>query len=183
MRSFIFLMLCLLLFAFLPVNGQKHLDIANSFVGVTELTNNNDGAEVEMFQKSVNLKKGNAWCGAFVGYCLNTANVVNPKTRSGLARNYKHKNSIKANDVLIGKTKVPNGSLVIWEKGTTIFGHVGFVANWEKHHGTTIEGNTSSGRSGSQSDGDGVYRRYRTIMPANYFRITSFTIVSYEKAT
>lgn len=40
--------------------------------------------------------------------------------------------------------------------------HVGIVESVGSSRVTTIEGNTSSGNSGSQSNGDGVYRRYRT---------------------
>jgi len=87
------------------------------------------------------------------------------------------KTSIKANDVLLGTKIIPDGSLIIWEKGSTISGHIGFVEKWNKISGKTIEGNTSSGKVGSQSDGDGVYVRTRYIEPANYFRITSFTLV------
>ncbi len=162
------------------VNSQKHLEIAERFVGVKEATGHNDGPEVETFLKSVGRKKGDSWCSAFVSYCLTVANVRDPKIRSGLARDFKRsKNLILANDVLRGIKKIPPGSIVGWEKGNTIFGHIGFVfTNWNKQFGTTIEGNTSSGLKGSQSDGDGVYIRSRSIQPANYFRIMWFVLVS-----
>jgi hypothetical protein len=163
----------------LTVNAQKHLAIAQTFVGTKEATGENDGTEVEMFLKSVGRKKGDSWCSAFVSYCLSTADVREPKIRSGLARAFKKsKGLINANDVLRGTKKAETGSIVGWEKGGTVFGHIGFcLTNWDKQYGTTIEGNTSSGAKGSQSDGDGVYIRSRSIQPANYFRIRWFVPV------
>ena len=76
-----------------------------------------------------------------------------------------------------GKIKIPAGSLVIWKKGNTWKGHIGIVKSWNKGGGITIEGNTSAGITGSQSNGDGVYKRARVIQQYSYFRITHFTII------
>lgn len=177
--SYLALLLSLLLLSS-TVSGQKHLDIAQSFVGVQEATGRNDGPEVEMFLQSVGRKKGDSWCSAFVSYCLTVTDVKEPTIRSGLARAFKKsKGLINANDVLRGTKKIEPGSIVGWEKGNTIFGHIGFVMDWRQQYGTTIEGNTSSGVQGSQSDGDGVYIRSRSIQPANYFRIRWFVPVTY----
>ncbi len=162
------------------LNGQtpRHLAIAEKFIGVKEATGHNDGPEVEMFLHSVGRHKGDSWCAAFVSYCLTAAQIKEPKIRSGLARDFKRsKYLVLSNDVLRGIKWVPRGSLIGWEKGNTIFGHIGFVLNWEKQSGKTIEGNTSSGEQGSQSNGDGVYIRSRMIQPANYFRIRWFVFV------
>lgn len=179
MRYFFWACLLLLLLLSSIVNAQKHLDIAQHYVGVKEATGNNDGKEVEMFLHSVGRKKGDSWCAAFVSFCLTQANVKEPKIRSGLARDFKReKKLIMANDVLRGIKKVEPGYIVGWEKGNTIFGHLGFaLTNWNKAYGTTIEGNTSSGIKGSQFNGDGVYIRSRIIQPANYFRIVWFVPV------
>ncbi len=175
--SFLVCVLLLLLLLSI-VSGQKHLDIAQTFVGTKEATGKNDGPEVEMFLKSVGRNKGDSWCSAFVSYCLATASVKEPKIRSGLARAFKKsKGLINANDVLRGIKKVYPGSIVGWEKGNTVFGHIGIVMDWQKKYGITIEGNTSSGEKGSQSNGDGVYIRSRSIQPANYFRIRWFVPV------
>ncbi len=183
MRYSFWVCLLLLLPLLSTVSGQaaskEHLDIAQTFVGTKEATGRNDGAEVEMFLKSVGRKKGDSWCAAFVSYCLITANVKEPKIRSGLARDFKRsKGLIDAKFVLRGTKKIKAGSIVGWEKMNTVFGHIGFtLTKWNKQFGTTIEGNTSSGESGSQSNGDGVYIRSRSIQPANYFRIRWFVLV------
>jgi hypothetical protein len=162
-----------------PLNGQAHLDTALSYVGVREKTLRNDGPEVEKFLSYVGLRKGNSWCAAFVSYCLGVNNVVEPSIRSGLAYNFtKGKYVIKASDVLKYNLSLPKGTIVIWQKGTTIFGHIGFaVKPWSGIRGVTVEGNTSSGEKGSQSNGDGVYIRNRSINRLNYFSIRYFTLV------
>lgn len=169
--------LSLLLLPLLPLKAQNpaHLDTALAYVGVTELTNHNDGPEVEKFLKSVGRHKGDAWCAAFVSACLTYAHVVNPSVRSGLARSFKTKKSVNALRVLEGQYIVPVGSIVGWQNGTTISGHTGFTREvWKGVRGKTVEGNTSSGLKGSQDNGDGVYNKNRSIQPANYFRLTWF---------
>jgi len=163
-------------------NAQPHLDTALSYVGTKELTGHNDGKAVEMFLHSVGRHKGDSWCAAYVSYCLTAGHVKSPAVRSGLARSFKQSPGlIKANDVLMKIKSVPAGSIVGWEKGNTISGHIAFtIKRWCGISGNTVEGNTSSGISGSQSDGDGVYKRIRSIQPANYFRIKWFVLVSYK---
>ncbi len=179
--SFLVCALSLLLLSS-TVSAQKHLQIAQTYIGTKEATGHNDGEPIESFLRSVGRHKGDSWCAAFVSYCLTVANAKQPAIRSGLAREFKRgKGMIKAVDVLRGTKKVDKGFIVGWEKGETISGHIGFVfTKWNKQYGTTIEGNTSSGEKGSQADGDGVYIRARSIQPANYFRICWFVPVSYK---
>ncbi len=157
--------------------GIAHLDTAISYIGTKEKTGHNDGEAIERFLRSVGLNKGNPYCGAFVSYCL-TACKNTFSIRSGLARKFKTKNSIKAKDVFNHKVKIPAGSLVIWEKGFSITGHIGITfKQWVGKYGKTVEANTSSGIKGNQADGDGVYQRDREIQPYARFRITSFTLL------
>ncbi|MDR3626507.1 MAG: CHAP domain-containing protein [Ignavibacteriaceae bacterium] len=163
-------------------NNTRHLDTARSYIGTIEKTNHNDGPVVERFLRSVGRKKGESWCAAFVSYCLQAGNASFPLVRSGIARSFKLSGSIKAKDVLIGKYKILPGTIIVWEKGNTVFGHVGFVESWDKQSGITIEGNTSSDRNSVVNkaviSNEGVYRKRRSIEPANYFRITCFTQVT-----
>ena len=159
--------------------SPRHMQIAKGYVGTVEKTGHNDGAKIEWIIKSEGGATGSSYCSYFVSKCLDSAKVKEPTIRSGLARNFITKKSIPANDVLIGKTKIPEGTILIFQKGNTINGHIGFVKSWNKQYGNTIEGNTSSGQTGSQADGDGIWERKRKIEPTNYFRITSFTLVKY----
>lgn len=124
------------------------------------------------------LPQGNPYCAAFVSYCLEVNQAAKPTVRSALARNFIRPGSLKAKDVMYGRKAAPAGSLIIWRKGNTLFGHAGFVLfDWRGATGMTIEGNTTAQ---PRSDVEGVFIRKRTIYPANYFRITNFTLVSYE---
>lgn len=176
MLYFCLLTSSVLVYASQTVNeSSKVLKIAQSFIGVKE-QNINSGYWVNRFLKNVKLPSGNQWCGAFVSYCLDSAKVTSFKIRSGLARRFVTKNSIKATKVLYENKELPSGTIVIWRRGSSIFGHVGIVDQWTGKKGFTIEGNTTSGKKGVQYAGDGVYRRYRSIYPLNYFRITDFTV-------
>jgi hypothetical protein len=48
------------------------------------------------------------------------------------------------------------GSIVVFK-----FAHAGVVISGERTHDTTVEGNTSAGRKGSQRNGNGVFQRTR----------------------
>ena len=158
-------------------DGERVRNIAYGFVGTKEV-GNNGGYWVTKFLKSVGLRPGNPWCAAFVSFCLDSANIKTMRVRSGLARHFISKNkTIKATKVLQSNMKIPMGSVVVWRRGTTTFGHVGFVDRWQGASGTTIEGNTSSGRSGNQWNGGGVWHRNRTINPYNHSRITDFALL------
>ena len=181
MRSFTLVFLLLLPLPSLPSNGQAHADTAAVFVGTVEF-GTNDGPGVRRFLSAVGLGPGNPYCAAFVSFCLDVADpsAVVPAVRSALARDFITAQSIRASWVIGGRWgPPPRGTIVVWKKGNTVFGHAGIVLKWFKRCGYTIEANTSSGAYGSQRDGDGVFVRLRCIDPASYFRITSFTPVEY----
>ena len=171
-----------------------HVRIAAGYVGTVEEGGANRGREVEAFQRAVGVPPGSAWCAAFVGFVLGEAERLSgrrlaPAVRSGVATAYVGRGSVRARDVLRGVARPPVGSLVVWRRGATWRGHVGFVLGddraevrgpaWRLRCGRTIEGNTSSGAAGSQADGDGVWERVRCIEPGSYFRIVAFTPVRY----
>jgi len=183
-----------------PEAGELAVGIAAGYVGTDEKGGANRGPEVEAFQRAVGIPSGSAWCAAFVGFVLGEAERqsgrrVVPAVRIGVATAYLGRESVRAQDVLRGVARPPVGSLVVWRRGATWRGHVGFVlgdpgsspgqardvegAGWSGRCGRTIEGNTSSGSAGSQADGDGVWERVRCIQPGAYFRIVAFTPVRY----
>ena len=168
----------------LPVADRPaHVDTALAYVGTVERGGANRGPHVERFLRSVGLSPGQPWCAAFVSHSLDAAGICGPLdgrgrvVRSGLAARFITSRGIRASAVLRGTRSVPDGSVVIWRRGSGPFGHAGFVVRWRGARGETVEGNTSSGASSSQADGEGVWRRQRTIQPGSYFRIVSFTPV------
>ncbi|HEY0843712.1 CHAP domain-containing protein [Methylotenera sp.] len=131
-----------------------------------EATGNNDGAEVERYLMTVGLGKGYAWCAAFVHWALSACGVPNNITAwSPTAHNAKnvvyhrgmlHKD-IKAADVF-----------TIYSNGKKRISHTGFVHKYTGNgYYVSVEGNTNSGGS---HDGDGVYRRIRSL--SNTYSIT-----------
>lgn len=62
-----------------PLNSNDPLTrlvyVYRSQIGVRELTGNNDGVEVEMYLKSVGLKKGQPYCAAGVAWSFMTAGI------------------------------------------------------------------------------------------------------------
>ncbi len=180
--------------------GELAAQIAVGYVGTVE-GGANRGAVVEWFQRAVGISPGSAWCAAFVGFVLGeverrSGRRLVPAVRSGVATRYVGRESIPARDVLRGVARPPVGSLVVWRRGSTWRGHIGFVlrdpsagsgqargvqgAGWTSRCGYTVEGNTSSGADGSQTEGDGVWERLRCIQPGAYFRIVAFTPVRYS---
>ena len=109
--------------------------------------------------------------------------------------------AVSAADVWRGAASVPPGALVVWRNGTGWTGHVGLVwkdddpesegfapgdrspdaLRWRHRCGVTVEGNTSSGRAGSQRDGGGVYTRERCVSHG-YFRIVGFALANRRPA-
>lgn len=131
--------------------ASKVVSIAAGQVGYKEGRNNSNkyGAAYGMNNVS--------WCQIFIWWCFKQAGMDWYKTASCTAC-YKHyasravsRNSLKPGDIVYFD----------WD-GSGDCDHVGIVESVGSSRITTIEGNTSSGNAGSQSNGDGVYRRYRT---------------------
>lgn len=113
---------------------------------------------------------GVAWCMIFVWWCMTQAGQPWYKTASCTAC-YNHYKS-----QAVGKYSLKKGDIVFFDFDRSgDCDHVGIVESAGADRVVTIEGNTSSGNSGSQSNGDGVYRRYRS-----YSQIARAIRPSYE---
>lgn len=97
---------------------------------------------------------GVPWCMIFVQWCFDRAGKPLPyrtASCSALLRWYReHQPERVVSDPRAG-------DIVIYR-----FGHTGIVEQAEGNAVTAIEGNTSPGEAGSQSNGGGVFRRIRT---------------------
>lgn len=177
------LSLLLLLHLSLPVSCQQpNIDSAYKYLNVKELGNNagftNKYLESKLYEQG--WRKGYSYCAYSVKVWNKMGNVKSPIITGGLAQSFNNKTSISSKDVLYGRKNVKRGSIVVWRKGETYKGHTGLVQYWSKSKGRTVEGNTSSGIKGDQSNGNGFFERTRTIQPRNYFRIIVFTPVIYR---
>lgn len=131
--------------------ASQILTVAQSQIGYKEGKNNwtKYGQEYGMNNCS--------WCQIFIWWCFKQAGMDWYKTASCTAC-YKHYASRA-----VSRDALRKGDIVYfdWDHSGDC-DHVGIVESVGSSRITTIEGNTSSGNAGSQSNGDGVYRRYRT---------------------
>lgn len=129
---------------------------------------------VETYLKPLGINQYTNYCAAFVSYCLDKANSP-LKIITALAQKFITKKSIKARDVLEGRTTVPKGTVVVWKWIGSWKGHVGFtLKDWSGAKGITVEGNTSSNNT---REGGNVEIKNRRISAHTSFRITHFTLV------
>lgn len=99
-----------------------------------------------------------AWCCIFIWWLMNEKKVPVTKTASCTAL----WNWAKGQGLSVSEYSLRPGDVVFFDfSGGADCDHVGIVESVGSSRITTIEGNTSSGNSGSQSNGDRVYRRYR----------------------
>lgn len=137
----------------------------DSQVGVKELTGNNDGFNVEKYQKSTNSPKNSSWCASFVKWCfLQCGKNVAITAWSPSAHN--SKNIIMMNGKFY-KEPINSDVFTIYSISKKRIVHTGF---YYKYYNSkvfvTVEGNTSGNGvlSGSVLDvnGNGVYKKLRS---------------------
>lgn len=109
------------------------------------------------------------YCAMFVSWCFAEANLshlVAAQTKKGFALCSSGLAWFQKNKQVVDKYKGKPGDLVFFNfNGDGIPDHVGIIEGVSKDGITVIEGNTSPDyRRGSQSNGDGVYRRHRPYM-------------------
>lgn len=107
-------------------------------------------------------ESGVPYCAMFASYCLNWAGVE----AAGLPGSYVPWILSANSDAgrLVANEDAQPGDLVMFDwQGDGVTDHIGIVEENHADEGwmQTIEGNTSSGSGGSQSNGGGVYRRAR----------------------
>jgi len=142
--------------------GEKAVQAAQKWVGTTEQPDgSNWGGEVEKFIRYTGYTGPVYWCGCWA--CWVVCNLGGAKIPSKIRLGYAPYITDDARNNRNGLTAVAYedaraGDLV------TFFGgqHIGVVEKYENGVLYTIEGNTSSGSSGSQSNGGGVYKRQRS---------------------
>lgn len=143
---------------------KKQIELALKEVGYYEGKNNDN-----KFGKFYNANY-QPWCMYFVQWIYQHAGKKLPYftgSCSALLRWYKENAPSQVIKATLTGIKIPSGAIIIYN-----FGHTGIVLRrWDDGHITTIEGNTSPGVNGSQSNGDGVYVRNRNPGNSDYFII------------
>lgn len=146
---------------------DKVLDIARKEIGTVEVPkdSNNIKYNTWYYGRAVS---GSAYpyCVVFCCWVLNQAGASQAiynghKVAScGVLKSWAVENKCWITD----KSKLQPGDLVMYNfSGGKAPQHVGIVEKTAAKNVVAIEGNTSAGSSGSQSDGGGVYRRTRSL--------------------
>lgn len=154
-----------------PAAPQKALVWARRWIGKTEQppgSNKGDWGLTQWQQDLGEWLVGQAWCGTFVGTALIRAGVkgINSRVAGVILILDDALNSRNGFKSVVYRRKTGHGSVRAGKPGDAIglFGestHVGLIEKRVTGGYQTIEGNTSSGNSGSQSNGGGCYRRTR----------------------
>jgi hypothetical protein len=137
---------------------QKVVALAESKLYVREKTGHNDGKDVEMFLRSVDRNRGDAWCAAFVSWLHQQVDIPNPE--SGWSPDWFRSNVVYRR----GKLRTspfksrPGQVFGLWYDQKGRVAHVGIIVSENPLHYNTIEGNTNEYGS---NEGDGVYRKIR----------------------
>jgi hypothetical protein len=154
---------------------QLFVEVVKSCVGITEIRINR-GKEVELFQETVCIGEGEAWCMAFMQTCIAYVEfwtgVISPLSAGGGCVNVWHESPEGQRVVNIPLA----GAIAIWQHlKTPTHGHTGMVLDCDGHLFHAIEGNTAdqgfdnlNGVVGQT--GEGVHitrRRYDLINPYN----------------
>jgi hypothetical protein len=138
------------------IRAAVHTTYASQ-IGVRELTNHNDGKEVEMYLRYCGLLKGEPWCASFVCWSFGQNEVKNPHDGFCPAlftpTNTIYKRGRKNNGI-----PLQSDVFGLYFPNKRRIAHVGFIETWGAKTVTTVEGNTNEGGS---REGDGVYRKIR----------------------
>ena len=134
-------------------------EIYLSQVGVREATGKNDGPEVEMYLRVVNLGKGYSWCSAFVAWSLNEAEI--PHRINAWSPTAENRSNIVYKAKRFISEPEPGDVFTIWYNNLNRIGHTGFYHDRQNESIiVTVEGNTNA--QGSR-EGNGVWKKYRPL--------------------
>ena len=152
------------------------VQIAKSYEGVSEIGGDNEGQQIEEFQRAVNGRASKEpWCMCFVQFCVQRA-VKESKRSSQLYSSESVLEVWTKSSKFLRKSEPSPGLIVLWQMGTEPLGHCGIVLstlNPLTKTFQTIEGNTGVGPM-IERNGDGVYEKLRNRNPKGTMRLLGF---------
>ena len=138
------------------------IEIAKAEIGYTE-TGNNDTKYGDWYELN-----NQAWCAMFVSWCFDKAGLggkVRSQSKKGFASCAHGLKFFAENNKLIPVGQARAGDIAFFQFDKDAEpDHVGIIKynNTALKYLQVIEGNTSADKSGSQSNGDGVYLKRRS---------------------
>lgn len=141
--------------------GEKVIRWAKTKVGVTESpAGSNWGPEIGEWIRFTGYSGPVYWCGCFACYAVVKIGGAKIPSRIRLGFNeYIIADALAHNNglVAVGFSEARAGDIVLYT-----FPHIGLIEKTVADTAYTVEGNTSPGTSGSQSNGGGVFARTRS---------------------
>ena len=141
-------------------------------MSITDIAHNEIGTQEKPINKTKYGKwyglDGNPWCAMFVSWVYAQAGLskkIAAQTPKGFASCQAGLTWFAKKGKLVPVGQAQEGDIVFFQfDEDAAADHVGIVTanNTTLKKLTCIEGNTSAGKSGSQSNGDGVYKRVRS---------------------
>lgn len=143
----------------MPCSAQAIIDKALSQVGYKEGSGNNNKYGIAYGYNKV------SWCCIFIWWLFNQCGASDlfygGKKTASCTTLY---NWAKKNSQTVTPANLRAGDIVFYDWDSSgDADHVGVCVSRSGNTVYTVEGNTSSGNSGSQSNGDGVYKRSRPL--------------------
>lgn len=134
------------------------IKIAEKELGYTEKKNNDT-----KYGKAYGMNNV-YWCMIFVWWCFNQLDKSLFYDGGKCASCSQLMNWAKSIGQWVTKNYKPGDILIYkWHKSKNVADHTGICTSANSSYVNAIEGNTSSNSTGSQSNGDGVYRRIRAL--------------------
>ena len=131
-----------------------------SQIGVRELTNHNDGREVEMYLHTCGLGRGYAWCAAFVKWSYMQCGIDARSITAWAATCINWSHVIYRGQHLAAEPQAGD-NITFWDYAHQRVAHTGlYHRRVNDTFYESLEGNTNEGGS---AEGDGVYRKKRSF--------------------
>lgn len=168
------------------------LDSAENYLYVREKTGHNDAPEIDAWLAYLGLGPKQAYCAAFavsmykegaefvrISQPLPKLGRVSLLWKTCQKNPYRYK-TFSSKRVFLGVEELQKADLPVWSSGK-----VAGNSNWNGHTGlvvgqvdrdtfSTIEANTGAGNTGSQRDGNGVFKRTRNLDIGKKFMVEGF---------
>lgn len=141
------------------------------FDGIVEEGSDNNGKIVGLLQSTIGKSESEPWCMALIQSAIAFIETFNCK--SGV---YPSEHCLTVwNKSVCEKPAIPKaGDIVIWQFNGTSKGHAGVVLSVDKNGMTTIEGNTGPLVKEIEREGDGVYKKLRSLQGSEKMRVVGF---------
>lgn len=160
MKKILFILLFFVSTTTYPQYPQTELvKYAESYLFVREIKPNRS-PEIDSMNIAVHVPLGSSWCASYNSWIFNHFNIINPSSAWSPDWSLKQDRIWKYKQVNTVKLK-PGDVVCFYYSNLGRVGHTGIITQVLDDYVITIEGNTGGG--GINRDGDGVYKKKRSL--------------------